>query len=258
MAPNVPLDASALPRYTQRRPGAAGGREPAGRARRQGRRRARRVERGGVRHPPAAASATSAPCGRAATCSARAASSASQRHRGVEGSLAWRGGAWGVRAGAQWLHARVEDAGDPTLDGKQPTNVPAVTARAAGATGSVAGTRRACACSPPARYESAREVLPDNSVRIPSVTKFDLGARYETKSGAGTTWTLRAGVDNVFDRRAWRESALPVQPRLPVPARAAHAARLAAGRPLSRPRREGRRYNLRLFLDSSVGRAPDC
>ena len=55
-------------------------------------------------------------------------------------------------------------------------------------------------------YESAREVLPDNSVQIPSVTKFDLGARYETKSSAGTTWTLRAGIDNVFDRRAWRES----------------------------------------------------
>ena len=57
-----------------------------------------------------------------------------------------------------------------------------------------------------ARYESAREVLPDNSAQIPSVTKFDLGARYEMKSRAGTTWTLRAGIDSVFDRRAWRES----------------------------------------------------
>ncbi len=55
-------------------------------------------------------------------------------------------------------------------------------------------------------YESAREVLPDNSVQIPSVTRFDLGARYEMKSSAGTTWTLRAGIDNLFDRRAWRES----------------------------------------------------
>ena len=49
-------------------------------------------------------------------------------------------------------------------------------------------------------------MLPDNSVQIPSVTQFDLGARYETTSSAGTTWTLRAGIDNVFDRRAWRES----------------------------------------------------
>jgi len=130
-----------------------------------------------------------------------------QRHQGVEGSLAWRGGAWGVRAGAQWLHARVEVPGDPTQDGKKPTNVPAVTARVqadwqvpqviAGG-----GLRLLAAGT----YESAREVLPDNSVQIPSVTKFDLGARYEMKSSAGTTWTLRAGIDNVFDRRAWRES----------------------------------------------------
>ena len=130
-----------------------------------------------------------------------------QRHQGVEGSLAWRGGAWGVRAGAQWLHARVEVPGDPTQDGKKPTNVPAVTARVqadwqvpqviAGG-----GLRLLAAGT----YESAREVLPDNSVQIPSVTKFDLGARYAIKSSAATTWTLRAGIDNVFDRRAWRES----------------------------------------------------
>ena len=130
-----------------------------------------------------------------------------QRHQGVEGSLAWRGGAWGVRAGAQWLHARVEVPSDPTQDGKKPTNVPAVTARLqarlAGAGRSRRGGLRLLAAG---TYESAREVLPDNSVQIPSVTKFDLGARYETKSSAGTTWTLRAGIDNVFDRRAWRES----------------------------------------------------
>ena len=129
-----------------------------------------------------------------------------QRHQGVEGSLAWRGGAWGVRAGAQWLHARVEIPNDPTLDGKKPTNVPAVTARLQGdwqLPAIAGGGLRLLAAG---TYESAREVLPDNSVQIPSVTKFDLGARYETKSSAGTTWTLRAGIDNVFDRRAWRES----------------------------------------------------
>ena len=128
-----------------------------------------------------------------------------QRHRGVEGSVAWRGAAWGLRAGAQWLHARVDAPGDPEVDGKRPTNVPAVTARlqadyrlpvpGGGLRVLAAGT-----------YESPRDVLPDNSVRIPSVTKFDVGARYDLKSTAGTAWTLRAGIDNVFDRRAWRES----------------------------------------------------
>ena len=128
----------------------------------------------------------------------------SQRHRGVEASLGWRDGAWGMRAGAQWLRARVEDPTDPALDGKRPTNVPAVTARlqADWQPAALAGLRLLVAGS----YESSREVLPDNSAAIPSVTKFDLGGRYEMKSASGTTWTLRAGIDNVFDRRAWRES----------------------------------------------------
>jgi iron complex outermembrane receptor protein len=127
-----------------------------------------------------------------------------QRHKGAEGNIVWRGDAWGVRAGAQWLHARVESPNDATLDGKRPTNVPAVTARLLGdyQVPALAGLRLLAAGS----YESAREVLPDNSAQIPSVTKFDLGVRYETTSSTGTTWTLRAGIDNVFDRRAWRES----------------------------------------------------
>ena len=127
-----------------------------------------------------------------------------QRHRGVEGSIGWQAGAWGLRGGAQWLHARVANPADPTSDGKRPPNVPAVTARvqAEYRPPAVAGLRLLAAGS----YESAREVLPDNSAQIPSVTKFDVGARYEAPLGATGRWTLRAGVDNVFDRRAWRES----------------------------------------------------
>jgi len=129
----------------------------------------------------------------------------SQRHRGVEGSLAWRGGEWDLRAGAQWLRARVDTPNDPVRDGKRPTNVPATTVRlqAGWQPAALAGLRMHASGS----HESAREVLPDNSARIPGVTRFDLGARYETRaSGSGTTWTLRAGIDNVFDKRAWREA----------------------------------------------------
>ncbi len=127
----------------------------------------------------------------------------SQRHRGVEASGAWRGGAWEVRGSAQWLHARVEGQGDPALDGKRPTNVPALSARlqAGYAVAAIAGL----AIQAGASYDGAREVLPDNSIRIPSVTRADLGARLERRID-GATWTLRAGIDNVFDRRAWRES----------------------------------------------------
>ncbi len=126
-----------------------------------------------------------------------------QRHRGVEGSGAWRQGGLEVRGGAQWLRARVEDTPEASLDGKRPTNVPALTLRllASYAIPDVQGL----AVQGGGSYESRREVLPDNSIDIPSVTRFDLGARLERRV-AGVAWTVRAGVDNVFDRRVWRES----------------------------------------------------
>ena len=52
---------------------------------------------------------------------------------------------------------------------------------------------------------SDRMVLADNSARIPGYGQADLSARYEQKI-ASSTVTWRAGVDNLFDRRAWRES----------------------------------------------------
>ena len=102
-------------------------------------------------------------------------------------------------------------------------------------------------------------VLPDNSVQIPSCDDASTSARAtRRKSSAGTTWTLRAGIDNVFDRRAWRESPYQFSHAYLFPLEPRTLRALAAGRPLSRPRARTARYNLRLFLDSSVGRAPDC
>jgi len=95
----------------------------------------------------------------------------SERHRGIEADGRVVAGPWTVEGGLQWLHA-----------------VPGLALRAA------------------AIYESEREVLPDNSVAIPGWTRIDLGARYEVRDASGRTWTLRAGIDNLFDRRAWRES----------------------------------------------------
>ena len=205
VAPNVPLDASGMPRYTnagqalpaaesrQFELGFKGGAENAEWSTAAFDIRRPRFDDIGSCEPPVQ-------CTRGLL--------GDQRHKGVEGSVGWRGERWGVRAGAQWLRARVENTGNASLDGKKPTNVPAVTARVQAdwqvpmAVSPGGGLRLLAA----AAYESGREVLPDNSVQIPSVTKFDVGARYEMKSSTGTTWTLRAGIDNVFDRRAWRES----------------------------------------------------
>jgi len=51
-------------------------------------------------------------------------------------------------------------------------------------------------------YTSAQYVNNDNSLKMPSWTRLDLGARYATKLG-GRLVVFRASVDNVFDRNYW-------------------------------------------------------
>jgi len=126
-----------------------------------------------------------------------------QHHRGIEANLATRLDAFTLRFGAQWLRARVQGVTDAAVDGKEPTNVPARTLklqadyRVAALPGlSLQGGVIA---------ESRRMVLPDNSAQIPGYARADLGARYEQRVGtSNVVW--RAGVENLADRRTWRES----------------------------------------------------
>ena len=135
------------------------------------------------------------------TCTTRLDGTA--HHRGIEANAAWRQGSWTVRGGAQWLRARVEGSGDPAVDGKQPTNVPERTVKlqAAYDVAALPGLNLQTGLT----RDSARMVLPDNSATIPGWTRVDAALRYETKF-AGTKTTWRAGIDNLFNKRAWRES----------------------------------------------------
>ncbi len=126
-----------------------------------------------------------------------------QHHRGLEAGLALRLDAWTLRAGAQWLRARVEGSADPAIDGQEPTNVPARTLK-------LQAERRLAALPGLTLQgalvaESRRQALPDNSAQIGGWSRVDVAARYDTR-WAGTALTWRAGVDNLADRRAWRES----------------------------------------------------
>lgn len=124
-------------------------------------------------------------------------------HRGLEGAAAWDLGAWRLSGSAMWLHARREGAADASLNGKRPVNVPGHTVKA-GVEYRVAalpGLRLAAAMV----HEGDRMVLADNSVRIPSWTRFDVGLVHQQRV-AGTALTWRAGIDNLTDKRAWRES----------------------------------------------------
>jgi len=125
------------------------------------------------------------------------------RHRGVEGAAAWRSGPWWLQGGLQWLQARREGSVDPGVNGKRPTNVPAavLTLYARHDIAALPGL----AVHAGLLAESSRMVLPDNSARIPGHARVDTGLRWRQSTGAGTlVW--RAGVDNLFDRRAWREA----------------------------------------------------
>ena len=125
-----------------------------------------------------------------------------QNHRGLEAQadLKWTGG--GLLASAMKLRARREGSADATLNGLKPTNVPETVLKLqARQNVGLPGLELQAGVV----YEGKRMVLPDNSLAIPSWTRLDLGARYEQNIGRQQLiW--RVGVDNVTDRRAWRES----------------------------------------------------
>ncbi len=124
-------------------------------------------------------------------------------HRGIEGALAGRYGPWDIGGSAMALHARREGSADAGINGLRPTNVPAYTLKLQLGYRVVAlpGLQLLANGS----YESTRIVMPDNSLSTPSVTRIDLGLRYAQVWGQHTlVW--RAGVDNVFNQEAWRQS----------------------------------------------------
>jgi iron complex outermembrane receptor protein len=125
------------------------------------------------------------------------------RHRGLEANAAWRDGAWAFAGSVMALQARRENALDGSLNGKHPTNVPERTLKLQ--------ARYTLPMLPTLQLQadamgvSRRAVVADNSVYIPGYGVMDLGARFEHKLG-DSKFTWRAGVDNIFNRRAWRES----------------------------------------------------
>ena len=125
-----------------------------------------------------------------------------KRSRGLEAEAQTRVGAFTLRASAMALRARNEGT-TAAGTGPVPTNVPnrSVKLLADYAVAALPGLSAMAGMA----YEGKREVFPDDSTQIPGWTRFDLGARYVQPLGTSTlTW--RAGVDNVFNRRAWREA----------------------------------------------------
>ncbi len=127
-------------------------------------------------------------------------------HRGLEANAKWDTGPWQLWGGVMLLDARRRNSvSEPAANGRQPVNVPERIARA-GATYRVPAIA-GLSVGANVVHEGGRPVLPDNSIRLPSWTRLDAVLRYEQRiGGTATQWTL--GVDNLLDRRYWRESPL--------------------------------------------------
>jgi iron complex outermembrane receptor protein len=127
-----------------------------------------------------------------------------QTHQGVQWGGSWTDRQWLLDAQAQWLHARINGVTTLTaLNGQIPVNVPALTVRAmaqyrfAGIPGLRSSLR--------VNHEGTRRVTEDSALLLPAWTTLDLATHYDTRiQGTRTQWTL--AIDNLADRRYWRES----------------------------------------------------
>lgn len=125
------------------------------------------------------------------------------RHTGLEAEAEWRSGPWSLRGSGTWLRARVHEATDTALNGLRPTNVPASSLKLQAAYNlrQVPGLALLGFIT----HEGERMVLPDNSLGTPGWTRLDLGLRYRAQlQGRPALWRL--GVDNLTNRRAWKEA----------------------------------------------------
>nr|WP_145552639.1 TonB-dependent receptor [Variovorax boronicumulans] len=130
--------------------------------------------------------------------------SGEDEHRGLELSTygeAMRG--LKLLGGLTWLDAKQKSTGSASTDGKRVIGVPRTQA-SFGAEWDVAGVR-GLALDGRVVYTGASYVDAANTLRVPGWTRLDVGARY-LMDVQGRLVTLRARVDNLFDRNYWASS----------------------------------------------------
>ncbi len=128
----------------------------------------------------------------------------SARHRGLETSVALRHGGFEHQVSVMALQAERRGSVQAGVNGQRPVNVPEATLRAS--------TQWRPAALPGLALQAAvvaegdRLVLPyDASVHVPGWARLDLSAQWQhSLTGQRLVW--RAGVDNVGDVRAWKET----------------------------------------------------
>lgn len=126
-----------------------------------------------------------------------------QKNTGLElGASGWATSKLQLQASVAAIRARVEDSGSEAYEGHQAINVPKLRAALhAEYTLSVPGL----ALLGGARYSASKYASQAGNVEVGGYTVFDLGSRYRTAIGGYDT-VLRLTVDNLFDKRYWRDT----------------------------------------------------
>lgn len=126
-----------------------------------------------------------------------------QKNIGLElGASGWATSDLQLNASIAATRARVEDSGTDAYDDHQALNVPRLRA-ALQADYSIPGVP-GLALLGGMRYSASKYANHEGTVEAGGYTVFDLGSRYSTKI-AGYDTVLRLTVDNVFDKRYWRD-----------------------------------------------------
>lgn len=126
------------------------------------------------------------------------------RHQGIE--LGWAGRLtrdWSVQAQAMFIDTEATRTIDPALQGKRTPNVAPFSASLATTwqvpqMPGMVWTQRLL-------YSDKKAVTRDNTVELPSYWQLDTWLAYRQKAG-NTMLTWRAGIDNITDRRYWRDA----------------------------------------------------
>lgn len=125
-----------------------------------------------------------------------------QKNTGLElGASGWVTSKLQVQASAAAIRARVQDSGTEAYEGHQAINVPRLRAALHA---DYALPVPGLALLGGARYSASKYASQAGNVEVGGYTVFDLGSRYSTRIGGYDT-VLRLTVDNVFDKRYWRD-----------------------------------------------------
>lgn len=125
-----------------------------------------------------------------------------QKNTGLElGASGWVTSKLQLQASAAAIRARVQDSGTDAYEGHQAINVPRLRAALHA---DYALPVPGLALLGGARYSASKYASQAGSVEVGGYTVFDIGSRYSTRIGGYDT-VLRLTVDNVFDKRYWRD-----------------------------------------------------